>query len=44
MSEVIMVDGSGASMNDYVSADFMTNALVIIGKNQNFRVGGLRLV
>ena len=38
MSEVIIVDGSGASMNDYVSADFMTNALVIIGKNQNFDV------
>ena len=25
-------------MNDYVTADFMTNALITISKNQNFQV------
>ena len=33
-----MVDGSGASMNDYVSADFMTNALIAIKKNEYFNL------
>lgn len=38
ISGITMVDGSGASMNDYVSADFMTNALILISKNQNFNM------
>ena len=35
---IIIADGSGASMNDYVSADFMTNALIAIKKNKNFNI------
>lgn len=38
ITDIMMVDGSGASMNDYVSADFMTNALIAIRKNQNFNM------
>ena len=33
---IILVDASGASMNDYVTADFMTDALCAIKKSQNF--------
>ena len=38
VSQIIMVDGSGASMNDYISADFMTNALITIKKNEYFNL------
>ncbi len=35
-SSIHIVDASGISMNDYVSADFMTSALKIISKSPNF--------
>ena len=33
-SKLFLVDASGVSMNDYVTVDFMTNALNVIKKNQ----------
>ena len=33
MEGIILADASGASMNDYVNADFMTDALIAINKN-----------
>ncbi|MCQ2957441.1 MAG: D-alanyl-D-alanine carboxypeptidase, partial [Candidatus Gastranaerophilales bacterium] len=35
-NDIQIVDGSGASMNDYVTADFMTSALKIISKSNSF--------
>ena len=36
MDNIIIVDASGVSMNDYVSADFMTNALKVISLSPEF--------
>jgi len=36
LKNIILVDASGASMNDYVTADFMTNALKAIKNSSNF--------
>ena len=36
IKDTILVDASGASMNDYVTANFMTDALIAISKSPNF--------
>ena len=36
INDAILVDASGASMNDYVTANFMTDALIAISKSPNF--------
>ncbi len=36
MKNIIIVDASGASMNDYITSDFLTEALLVISKNHNF--------
>ena len=33
INDLILADASGASMNDYVTSDFMTDALIVINKN-----------
>lgn len=38
MQNICLVDASGASMNDYVTADFMTNALFVIRNSNNFDI------